>query len=175
MTSCKLVAIHLDRPISYLFFQVPANFFFIVMTTGQELGHWEVSRFSNVTKLWNAIMKQKLRLFAIHQIITSLQRTGDLYPRTRWYLTLDESNQMISAYFAIHPDKNPQNGCWLKSVIFFKSTGFTSSTFPIQPDSSQNQLAAITLNTGSPQTLHQRVQISRPIWLPISHESRRLG
>jgi hypothetical protein len=29
----------LDQPISYIFFQVPANFFFIVMTTGQELGH----------------------------------------------------------------------------------------------------------------------------------------
>jgi hypothetical protein len=32
------VAINLDRPISYIFFQVPANFFLIVMTTGQELG-----------------------------------------------------------------------------------------------------------------------------------------
>jgi hypothetical protein len=39
LTGCKLVAIHLDRPISYTFFQVPANFFFIAMTTGQELGH----------------------------------------------------------------------------------------------------------------------------------------
>jgi hypothetical protein len=39
LTGCKLVAIHLDRPTSYTFFQVPANFFFIVMTTGQELGH----------------------------------------------------------------------------------------------------------------------------------------
>jgi hypothetical protein len=39
-TGCKLVAINLDRPISYVFFQVPANFFFIVMTTGQELGPW---------------------------------------------------------------------------------------------------------------------------------------
>jgi hypothetical protein len=29
----------LDWPIYYTFFQVPANFFFIVMTTGQELGH----------------------------------------------------------------------------------------------------------------------------------------
>jgi hypothetical protein len=38
LTGCKLVAIHLDRLISS-FFQVPANFFFIVMTTGQELGH----------------------------------------------------------------------------------------------------------------------------------------
>ena len=35
----------------------------------------------------------------------------------------------------------------------FKSTGFTSSTFPIQPDIPQNQPAAITLNTGSPRTL----------------------
>ena len=49
----------------------------------------------------------------------------------------------------------PQNGCWLKSVlIFLKSTGFTSSTFPIQPDFSQNQAATITLNTGSPGTLY---------------------
>ena len=35
----------------------------------------------------------------------------------------------------------------------FLSIGFTSSTFPIQPEFSQNQPAAITLNTGSPQTL----------------------
>ena len=39
-TSCKLVANHFDRPISYIFPPVPANLFFIVMTTGQELGHW---------------------------------------------------------------------------------------------------------------------------------------
>jgi hypothetical protein len=39
LTGCKLVAIHLDKPISYIFVQAPANFFFIVMTTGQELGH----------------------------------------------------------------------------------------------------------------------------------------
>ena len=38
LTGCKLVAIHLEWPISYFFFQVPANFFFIVMTTSQELG-----------------------------------------------------------------------------------------------------------------------------------------
>jgi hypothetical protein len=38
----------------------------------------------------------------------------------------------------------------------FEGTGFTSSTFPIQPDFSQNQPATITLNTGSPQTLRQR-------------------
>ena len=54
------------------YFQVPANFFFIVMTTGQELGHWYVSKFSNVAKLWNVIVKQKLRMFAIHQTATSL-------------------------------------------------------------------------------------------------------
>jgi hypothetical protein len=29
----------LDRPISYIVFQVLVNFFFIVMTTDQELGH----------------------------------------------------------------------------------------------------------------------------------------
>ena len=63
---------------------------------------------------------------------------------------------MKSAYFTIHPGKNPppQNGCRLKfNFFFFKSTGFTSSTFPIRSDCSQNQPAAITLNTGSPRTL----------------------
>ena len=39
LTACKLVAINLDRPISYMFVQVPANFFFVVMATGRELGH----------------------------------------------------------------------------------------------------------------------------------------
>ena len=38
-------------------------------------------------------------------------------------------------------------------VLFFKSTGFASSTFPIQPDFSQNQPAAITQITGSPRAL----------------------
>jgi hypothetical protein len=95
----------LEWPISFSsFFQVRANFFFIVMTTGQELGHRYVSRFSNVAKLWNATMKQKLRLFAIHQTATSLQWTDNLNPRSRWYLDLDESNRMQSAYFTIHPD-----------------------------------------------------------------------
>ena len=95
---------------------------FIVMTTGQELGHRYVSRFSNVAKLWNAIMKQKLRMFAIHQIVTSLQRTK-LKPRTRWYPALDESNRMKFGYFTIDPGKNPppQNGCRLKSVLFLKA------------------------------------------------------
>ena len=54
---------------------------------------------------------------------------------------------MKSTYFTIHPGKSPppENDCWLKSVFcVFKSTGFTSSTFPIQP-------AAMTLtNTGCP-------------------------
>ena len=49
----------------------------------------------------------------------------------------------------------------MKSV--FLSTSFTSSTFPIQPDFSQNQLAAITLNTGSPRTL---VYVFTPPRLP---------
>jgi hypothetical protein len=39
LTGCKLVAIHLDLPISYISFQVLANIFFIVMTIGQEFGH----------------------------------------------------------------------------------------------------------------------------------------
>jgi hypothetical protein len=85
--------------------------------------HVELKDNSNVAKLWNAIMKQKLRLFAIHQIVTSLQRTANLNPRIKWHLALDESNRMKSTYFTIHPSKNPppQNGCRLKSVFFFKA------------------------------------------------------
>ena len=37
--------------------------------------------------------------------------------------------------------------------LLVKITGFTSFTFPIQLDFSQNQPAIVTLNTGSPQTL----------------------
>jgi hypothetical protein len=52
---------------------------------------------------------------------------------------------------------------WLPVEIwgyFFKSTGFTSSTIPIQPDFSQNQPAAITLNTSSPRTfIHYAMDI----------------
>ena len=107
-----------------IFFHVPDNFFFIVTTTGQELGHWLVSRFSNLAKLWNAIMKEKLHMFAIHQTATSSQWTNYLNPRTSWYPALDESNRMKSAYFIIHLGKNPppQNGCRLKSVLFFKTS-----------------------------------------------------
>ena len=47
--------------------------------------------------------------------------------------------------------------------FFFQNTGFTSSTFPIQPDFSQNQPAAITLiNTGSPRTLLGRLSLGPP-------------
>ena len=42
---------------------------------------------------------------------------------------------------------------WNPFLFYLKSTGFTSSTFPIQLDFSQNQPAAITLNIGSPRTL----------------------
>jgi hypothetical protein len=76
---------------------------------------------------------------------------------------LNDANWMKSAYFIIHSGKNPppQNSCQLKSVFLFfvKSTGFTSSTFPIHPDFSQNQPVAITLHTGSPQTLVDAPQI----------------
>ena len=73
-------------------------------------------------KLGNAIMKRRLRMVAIHQTATSLQRTDNLNPRTRWYPTVDKSNQMKSAHFTIHPGKNapPQNGCQLKSVSLKK-------------------------------------------------------
>jgi hypothetical protein len=96
------------------------------------------------------MMKQKLRLFAIHQTATSLQRIDNLNPRTGSHPALDESNEMKSAYFTIHLGKNPplQNGCQLKSGFSLKAPVSTSSTFPIQPDFSQNQPAAITLNTG---------------------------
>ena len=47
-------------------------------------------------------------------------------------------------------------------ILFnFKGTNITSSTFPIQPDFSQNQPAAITLNTGSPWTLVQNPSVSK--------------
>jgi hypothetical protein len=64
----------------------------------------------------------------------------------------------------------------------FKSTGFTSSTFPIQPDFSQNQPAAITLNTGSPRTLvcgglleiEATSHMSQGLW-PRKHEGPQLS
>ena len=43
-------------------------------------------------------MKQMLRLFAIHQTATNLQRTDNLNPRTIWYPALDESNRMKFSY-----------------------------------------------------------------------------
>ena len=102
-------------------------------------------------------MKQKLHLLAIHQTAISLQRTDNLNPKTIWYPTLDESNPMKSAYFTIHLGKKPppENNCWLKFILFylFKNIGFTSSTFPIQPNFLQNQPAAIPLKTGSLRTL----------------------
>jgi hypothetical protein len=105
-------------------------------------------------------MKQKLRMFAIHQTAISLQRTNNLNPRTSSYPALNEPNRMNSAYFIIHPGKSPppQNDCRLKSDFKNKNkkqknNGSTSSTFPIQPGFSQNQPAAITLNTSFPRTL----------------------
>jgi hypothetical protein len=63
---------------------------------------------------------------------------------------------MKSAFFTIHPGKKSSPSKWfpveIRFVFVFKSTGFTSSTFPIQPDFSQDQPAAITHNTGSPRT-----------------------
>ena len=73
---------------------------------------------------------------------------------------------MKSAYFTFHPGKNPppQNGCRLKFVLFFKNIGFTFSTFPIQPDFSRHQPAAITLNTGSPQISPWRSSPATSLW-----------
>ena len=90
-----------------IFFQVPTNYFFIVTTSGQELGYWYVSRFSNVARLWNAIMKQKLCMFIVHQTAISLQCTKHLNPRTRWYPALHEPNRIKPAYVTSHPGKNP--------------------------------------------------------------------
>jgi hypothetical protein len=68
---------------------------------------------------------------------------------------------MKYAYITIRPGRSPppQNGCMLK-LFFFPffllclKTCSTSSTFTIQPDHfSQNQPAAISLNTESPRTL----------------------
>jgi hypothetical protein len=53
--------------------------------------------------------------------------------------------------------------------FFFQSTSFTSSTFPTQPDFSQNQPAAFTLNTGSPRTLlHTVVAVLEESFLVIA-------
>ena len=67
-------------------------------------------------------MKQKLRMFAIHQIAPTLQWVDNLNPRTIWYMVLDESNWVKSAYFTIHPSKipPPQNGCPLNYDFFLK-------------------------------------------------------
>ena len=60
-------------------------------------------------------------MFAIHQTVTSLQRTYNIHPRTKLYSTLDEPNRMKSTYLTIHPSRNPspQNRCRLKSVFLF--------------------------------------------------------
>ena len=55
--------------------------------------------------------------------------------------------------------------------LFILNIGFTSSTFPIRPDFSQNQLAAITLNTGSPKSLAPmpRPRLQVPLFAAILH------
>ena len=101
-------------------------------------------------------MKQKLRMFATHQTPTNLQRTNNLNLRTKWYPTPNDTNRMKSTYSTTHPGKKilllKMAASW--NLFFcFETTTFASSNFPIQPDFSQNQLYAITLNTGSPRTL----------------------
>ena len=89
-------------------------------------------------------MKQKLRLFAIHQTTTSLHQTYNLNPRTKWYPALDESNWMKSQFIRVKLSSSK----WLpvETRLCFKSTGFTSSTFQFNRTFLKNQLAAITLN-----------------------------
>ena len=103
-----------------------------------------------MAKLWNAIMKQKLCLFTIHQTATSLQWTNNLNPRTKWYPALDESNRTRSVYFTIHPGKfpPPQNGCQLKSVFFFLKHRFHNLHFP-------NLIGLFTNPTGRHYTKYQ--------------------
>jgi hypothetical protein len=60
----------------------------------------------------------------------------------------------------------------LKMVAGWNSTGFTSSTFPIQLDFSQNQPATITLNTGSPRTL---VPLLPPPQMQGKKQKRKIG
>ena len=67
--------------------------------------------------------------------------------QTGWNPSISQFIHVKIILLKMVPDWNP---------FFFKSTGFISSTFPIQPDFSQNQPAAITLNTGSPRTLMWR-------------------
>jgi hypothetical protein len=57
----------------------------------------------------------------------------------------------------------------------FKSTGFTSSTFPIQPDFSQNQPATNTLNTGSSWTLAWCRRTQRDSGLLLTSYGRPVG
>jgi hypothetical protein len=92
-------------------------------------------------------MKHKLRMFAIHQTVTSLQQINNLNPIIRWYPALDESNRMKSTYFTIHPGKNPppQNGCRLN---FFLKHRFHILHFP-------NSTGLFTKPTGHHYTKYQ--------------------
>jgi hypothetical protein len=95
------------------FFQVPADFFFIVMTTGPVFQCSKIMKCNNEAKA-SPVCHSLYRYKAYNGQITYT-------PRTKWYLALDESHRMRSAHFTIHLGKNPppQNGCQLKSVFFF--------------------------------------------------------
>ena len=117
-------------------------------------------------------MKQKLRLFAIHQTATSLQRTNNLNPRTRWYPALDESNRMKSAYFTIHPGKNPppQNGCRLKSVFFLKHRfhilHFPNSTGLFRKPTSRHYTKyRFSLDIGRANAMNRGEPIAKQLWM----------
>jgi hypothetical protein len=80
-------------------------------------------------------MKQKLHLFVIHQTATSLQRMDNLNPRTMWYLTLDESNRMKSAYFTIHVKHRFHILHFPHSTgLFTKPTGCHYTKYRFSPD-----------------------------------------
>jgi hypothetical protein len=94
-------------------------------------------------------MKQKLRLFAIHQTATNLQWTDNLNPRTRWYPVLDESNRTKSA-----SHNSSRVKIRLLKVVaswnpfFLESTGFHILHFP-------NSTGLFTKPTGHHYTKHR--------------------
>jgi hypothetical protein len=61
-------------------------------------------------------------------------------------MTMVFCSRILELHLNHHKSSLNQSGLPVEIQILFKSIGFTSSTFPIQP-------AAITLNTGSPGTL----------------------
>ena len=86
---------------------------------------------------------------------------------------------MKSACFTIHPGKNPphQNGCQLKSDLYIYIYIYiyilvAKALVSHQPEFSQNQPAAITLNTSSPQTLISCFVLTLPMPNEKAHHQK---